>query len=103
MSRAAVAVCDGLIHYLTPAGRRRLRRLRRAETDALVAANRPHVVRLLAGIGEYQLGLAELTRRHAVSAQPALDRWGQAVIDSLAEAIQDEIAAFTLRGWEEQR
>jgi hypothetical protein len=101
MSRAVRAVRDGLVQHLTPSGREQLRRLRRAETDALVAANRLHVVRLLASIGEYQLALAELTRRHAVTVQPQLARSAQEIVDSLAWAIHAEIEAFVARSWEE--
>jgi hypothetical protein len=101
MFRVAAAVRDGLVQHLTPSGRDRLRRIRRAETDALVAANRLHVVRLLACIGEYHLALAELTRRHAVTAQPQLSRSAQEIVDSLARAIQMEIESFVPRTREE--
>ncbi len=101
MSRFTDAV-RGIAHNITPSGRERLRRVRRAETDALVAASRLHVVRLLASIGEYHLGLAELSRRHAVSVQPQLARCAQEILDSLTKAIKVEIEAFVLRSWEEE-
>ena len=95
------AVRDSLLTQLTPAGRERARRMRRAETDALVAAERLHVVRLLASIGAYQLGLAELSRRHTVTEQPELAGCTQRVLDSLTVAIRAEIEAFVERGSEE--
>jgi len=101
MSRFIDAVRGGVAQHLTPSGRRRLRGVRRAEADALAAANRLHVVRLLASIGEYHLGLAELSRRHAVSVQPQLSRCAQEILDSLTTAIRAEIEAFVLRSWEE--
>jgi hypothetical protein len=95
------AVRDGLLPHLTPSGRDRLRRVRRAETDALVAASRLHVLRLLASIGQYHLGLAELSRRHAVAVQPQLARHAQEIVETLTKAIKAEIEAIVLRGLEE--
>jgi hypothetical protein len=103
MSRAITAVRDGLVQHLTRSGRERLRLVRRAETDALVAANRLHVASLLTSIGQYHLALADLSRRHAVSVQPQLARCAQQIVDSLTRAIQVEIEAFMVRRWEELR
>jgi hypothetical protein len=103
MSRITMVVRDGLIQHLTRSGRERLRLVRRAEAEALAAANRLHVARLLASIGEYQLAMAELSRRHAVTVQPQLARCAQQIVDSLTRAIQVEIEAFAVRRWEELR
>jgi phage-related minor tail protein len=103
MSRAMSAVRDGLFQHLTRSGRERLRLVRRAETEALVAANRLQVAGLLTSIGEYHLALAELSRRHAVTVQPQLARCAQQIVDSLTKAIQVEIEAFVVRRWEELR
>jgi hypothetical protein len=100
---AITAVRDGLIQHLTRSGRERVRLVRRAETEALVAANRLHVARLLASIGEYHLALAELSRRHAVTVQPQVGRCAQQIVDSLTRVIQVEIEAFAVRRWEELR
>lgn len=98
-----IAIKDTVLAHLNPASRDQLRRVRQAEADAFVAAHRLHVVQLLASIGTYQLGLAELSRQHAVAAQPELADCGRTVLDSVAAAIKAEIASFVERGSEDQR
>ena len=44
--------------HLSPAGRDRARRMRQAEIEATVAAERMHIARLLATVGDYHLSLA---------------------------------------------
>jgi hypothetical protein len=90
-----------VLAHLTPAGRERARRLRQAEVEATVAAERMHIARLLATVGDYHLSLAELSWDQAATRQPALTARRQRVLDSLAEAIQDEIDGFAQRRWEE--
>jgi hypothetical protein len=98
-----IAIKDTVLAHLNPASRDQLRRVRQAEADAFVAAHRLHAIQLLASIGAYQLGLAELSRQHAVAAQPELADCGRAVLDSVAAAIKAEIASFVERGSEAQR
>jgi hypothetical protein len=98
-----VAVKDTLLAHLSPSSREQFRRVRQAEADAFVAAHRLHVVQLLASIGTYQLGLAELSRQRAVAAQPELADCGRQVMDCLAAAIKAEIAGFVERGSEALR
>jgi hypothetical protein len=98
-----VTARQAVLAQLSPSSREQFRRVRQAEADAFVAAHRLHVVQLLASIGAYQLGLAELSRQHAVAAQPALADCGRQVIDCLAAAIRAEIAGFVERGSEALR
>jgi hypothetical protein len=98
-----ITIKDTLLAQLSPASREQFRRVRQAEADAYVAAHRLHVVQLLASIGAYQLGLAELSRQHAVAAQPELADRGREVVDCLADAIKAEIAGFVARGSEASR
>lgn len=98
-----VTIKDTVLAHLSPASREQFRRVRQAEADAFVAAHRLHVVQLLASIGTYQLGLAELSRQHAVAAQPELANCGREVVDCLAAAIKAEIAGFVARGSEAAR
>jgi hypothetical protein len=98
-----VTAKDTLLAHLSPSSREQFRRVRQAEADAFVAAHRLHVVQLLASIGAYQLGLAELSRQHAVAGQPELADCGRQVMESLATAIKTEIAGFVARGSEAQR
>ena len=87
--------------HLSPAGRDRARRMRQAEIEATVAAERMHIARLLATVGDYHLSLAELSWDRAVAGQPALAARRQRVLDSLTDAIQEEIDGFAQRRWEE--
>jgi len=97
---AVLARVQDVCLRLTPTGRERVRRLRRAETEAIVAADRMQVARLLASIGAYQLRMADLSRQHAVAEHPQLARCAERVVDSLTEAIRDEIDGFARRGFE---
>ncbi|MFL6115369.1 MAG: hypothetical protein ACJ786_29090 [Catenulispora sp.] len=92
---------EALLAHLSPAGRERARRLREAEVEATVAAERMHIARLLATVGDYHLSLAELSWDQSVAGQPALDARRQRVLDSLADAIQDEIDRFAQRRGEQ--
>lgn len=98
-----VAARETFLAHFSAASRDQFRRVRQAEADAYVAVHRLQVVRLLASIGAYQLGLAELSRQHAVAAQPQLADFGREVVDCLAEAIRAEIEGFVARGSEAKR
>src|SRR5215213_11018202 len=93
---------DAVLAHLTPSGRERARRMRQVEVEATVAAERMHIARLLATVGDYHLSLAELNWDQAIAEQPALTARRERVLDSLADAIQDEIEGFAQHRWEEQ-
>jgi hypothetical protein len=92
-----VRTWEAVLVHLTPAGRERARRIRHAEIEATLAAERMHMARLLATVGDCHLSLAELGWDRAVAAQPALAARRQRVLDSLADAIQEEIDEFSRR------
>jgi hypothetical protein len=98
-----LAAKETVLAHLSPASREQFRRVRQAEADAFVAAHRLEVVRLLASIGAYQLGLAELSTQHAVAAQPELAECGREVMNCVAAAIRVEIESFVERGSEAAR
>ncbi len=91
-------VCLGL----TPAGRERVRKLRQVQTEAMLAADRMQVARMLASIGAYQLRMADLSRQHTLAEHPRLGRNADFVVDSLTNAIRDEIDGFGRCKWEER-
>jgi hypothetical protein len=96
VNRLGSALRTGLL-YLTPSGRQRARRLREAETDAIIAAKRLEIAEMLAGIGAHHLSLADLTRQRLTAGHPRLAHSGHDVIDSLARAIGSEIDGFALQ------
>lgn len=81
----------GTVRALTWSGRKLIRRVR---TGTPVADNREQVARVLASIGAYQLGLAELAREHAVRGRPELAEPARNVLDGLAATISAEIGGF---------
>jgi hypothetical protein len=83
--------------HLTAAGRDRARLVRQAEVEAMVAADRMHMARLLATVGEYHIGLAELNRYGSGTDAPEVADRRRWVLDSLAAAIRDELDGFTQR------
>jgi hypothetical protein len=95
---AVLAWVEDVCLRLTPTGRERIRRLRRAEIEAAIAAERMQAARLLACIGAYQLRLADLSRQHAVAEHPQLARPADRVVNSLTEVIRDEIDGFSRHG-----
>jgi hypothetical protein len=103
MSERALQARDTLLAHISPASREQFRRVRQAEADAYVAAHRLEVVRLLASIGTYQIGLAELSREQAVAARPGLADCARGVVDCVAAAVRAEIDGFVARGGEQRR
>lgn len=100
MSERAAQARETLQAHFSPASREQFRRVRQTEADAYVAAHRLEVVRMLASIGTYQIGLAELSREQAVSARPEIAECSRGVVDCVAAAVKAEIDAFVARGGE---
>jgi len=88
---ALTSLYGSLLLSLTKAGRDRMRRLRDAETDAIVAARRMQVLQLLVRIGGCHLGIADLARRQLVTEQPGLEPQARRIIEALSIAITHEI------------
>ena len=97
MTQITTDVKNALLLFLTPSGRARARRLRDAETEALVVIRRLEVAEILAGIGSYHLKLADLTRERLTAERPALAETGLLVIDGLARTIRSELDHYALR------
>lgn len=94
MNRFHSKLGEFLAAHFTPTGRERGRRLRQAETEAMVAADRMQLARLLTTVGDYHLGLAELHRPISSTEAPEPADRRRWVLDSLADAIRDEIDRF---------
>jgi hypothetical protein len=65
-----------------------------AETEALVVAHRMQMMRELACLSEYHLGLTDLARRDAVAAQPDVHMQAQAVVDQFGASLQRAMAEY---------
>jgi hypothetical protein len=83
---------------LSSEGRERSRRLYAAETEAIVLAHRLQMLRELACLSEYHLGLAGLARREAVTSQPEVQSSAQGVVDQLGTSMQGAIAEYAAAG-----
>jgi hypothetical protein len=81
---------------LSTEGRERRRRLFAAETEALVVAHRMQMMRELACLSEYHLGLADLARREAVATQPEVHGQAQAVVDQFGASMQRALAEYAV-------
>lgn len=86
--------------HLTPTGRERLRRLREAETEAILAADRMRRAGQLASIGAYHLRFVDLTRQESAAEHPDLAECTRDVVEALADAIRDEVDGYRRRGRE---
>lgn len=96
--RGSPKIPEALLQYLTPTGRKRLRLLGEVETEAIVTAQRMHLLRLLSSIGQSHLGLADLAGRQVVAEQPELAPQTRRIIEMLGASI-----AFELRKFAEHR
>jgi hypothetical protein len=95
MSSGTHRLADAIFLLLTGAGRVRFRRLQDAETEALVVARRIHMLRQLACMAEYQLGIVDLARLQAVTAQPDVESWAGRVLDAFSEATARQLDEYS--------